>query len=206
MTTPSRLLIPLRWAWRHKFITGVGLLGLAFVGLNISAFLHARAMTHFTAGGTRTAKPEALSIGDKFRALLLGVTIPRPENAVDARRRGARVRNADDRRGRRHRAGRWHVIRRATPRRGGDVPFVCLVKGSGCESTSVSRDGLRLLPGRFPRQRRLQRQRNTVGVREADDVIAAVSTRARAGTRQTLHPLWPIDGQRRYLACRRRAG
>lgn len=81
MTCRSRLLAPCRWAWRHKALTTSGVLGLALVVLNLFAFLHARAMTHFSAGGVRTAKPEALSIGEKLHTLFLGVTIPRPENA-----------------------------------------------------------------------------------------------------------------------------
>lgn len=80
--TFQRLLAPLRWAWRHKFVSAIGLVGVILVGLNVAAFLHARAMTHFTVGGARTAKPEALSFGAKLHALLFGVTIPRPENVV----------------------------------------------------------------------------------------------------------------------------
>jgi alpha-beta hydrolase superfamily lysophospholipase len=78
----SQLLSPFRWAWRHKTLTACGLLALALLALNLSAFLHARAMTHFTVGGTRTPEPEALSFGQKLHALLLGVNIPRPENTV----------------------------------------------------------------------------------------------------------------------------
>jgi len=33
---------------------------------------------HFTAGGSRTNKPEALSFTDKVRVLLFGVEIPQP--------------------------------------------------------------------------------------------------------------------------------
>jgi alpha-beta hydrolase superfamily lysophospholipase len=80
VATPSRWLKPVRWAWRHKIVTTVGLVVIALVGLNVSALLHARAMTHFSTGGARTAKPEALSFSEKVRALLLGVNIPRPEN------------------------------------------------------------------------------------------------------------------------------
>jgi alpha-beta hydrolase superfamily lysophospholipase len=52
----------------------------AFVALNLFAFVHGRAMTHFTAGGSKTAAPETLDFAGKLRVLFCGVSIPRPLN------------------------------------------------------------------------------------------------------------------------------
>lgn len=49
-----------------------------FAALNVLAYNHAHAMTHFTSGGTRTSKPEGLALGTKIQLLLTGVTLPRP--------------------------------------------------------------------------------------------------------------------------------
>jgi dipeptidyl aminopeptidase/acylaminoacyl peptidase len=38
-------------------------------------------MTHYAPTGTRTAPPERLSLVDKLRAVVIGVTVPRPRNA-----------------------------------------------------------------------------------------------------------------------------
>ena len=48
------------------------------VALNIIARNHAHAMLHFTNGGQRTDKPEALSFLQKAKVLLAGVNVPRP--------------------------------------------------------------------------------------------------------------------------------
>ncbi len=56
------------------------LLALGFVGLNILAYNHARAMTTYVTAGTRTSQPERLSRWQRIRVLLTGVTITRPES------------------------------------------------------------------------------------------------------------------------------
>jgi alpha-beta hydrolase superfamily lysophospholipase len=53
-----------------------------FLLINVLAYLHARAMTHFVSGGDRTQVPEKLTMFQKAKVLLTGVTIPRPENRV----------------------------------------------------------------------------------------------------------------------------
>jgi hypothetical protein len=47
--------------WQHRKLTACLLLLLVFLLLNLVAFLHAHAMTHFVQGGEATARPEALS-------------------------------------------------------------------------------------------------------------------------------------------------
>ena len=56
-------------------------LALGFALLNLLAYAHARAMTRFTEGGTRTPRPEALTWGDKALVLFTGATIPKPRDA-----------------------------------------------------------------------------------------------------------------------------
>ena len=45
------------------------------IALNILAYRHAYAMTHFTAGNPRTLEPEKLTTGQKFKVLLREVNI-----------------------------------------------------------------------------------------------------------------------------------
>jgi uncharacterized protein len=60
-------------------ILSAGLLG-AFISVNSVAFMQARAMTRFTGGGPRTAKPEQLSFFDTTSVIITGVNVPRPQN------------------------------------------------------------------------------------------------------------------------------
>ena len=53
---------------------------IAGVALNSVAFMHAYAMTHFTQGGVRTAKPDDLSAVGKAKVLVTGVQLPKPVN------------------------------------------------------------------------------------------------------------------------------
>jgi alpha-beta hydrolase superfamily lysophospholipase len=78
----------LRWlrsyAWRGLLL---GLL-LSFGLLNVLAYRHARAMTHFVPAGDPPAKPEALSIPQKLAVLFTGVKIPRPSSTLLPQDRG----------------------------------------------------------------------------------------------------------------------
>ncbi len=67
-----------RIRWR-KLLLLVLLCGFTF--LNVIAWVQARAMTHYSSSGQRTAKPEALSLPEKVGAILTGVTVTRPENS-----------------------------------------------------------------------------------------------------------------------------
>jgi uncharacterized protein len=55
-------------------------LGLPVIVLNVAAFGHARALSRFSEGGTRTPLPEALSLRQKLHVLLTGANVPRPTN------------------------------------------------------------------------------------------------------------------------------
>lgn len=65
---------------RRKLRTIAIALILGFIALNALAFMHARAMTHFTSGHARTAAPEALGFFAKVSVLLTGIDVPRPLN------------------------------------------------------------------------------------------------------------------------------
>jgi alpha-beta hydrolase superfamily lysophospholipase len=70
----------LRWLTAHRKLTPALCLLVPFVALNAIAYQHARALTHFSEQGSRTASPESLSGSQKAKVLLSGVTIPRPTN------------------------------------------------------------------------------------------------------------------------------
>lgn len=71
---------PRRRRIRRWLLGLVALLVAGFVGLNVIAFMQARAMTHFAAGGSRTQPPERLTFLQKADILLTGIRVPRPTN------------------------------------------------------------------------------------------------------------------------------
>ncbi len=68
---------------RRKRIVLVASYGLVaiFILLNLLAYIHARAMTHFLASGSRTPRPEELTLEQKMGLMCTGVQIPRPTAA-----------------------------------------------------------------------------------------------------------------------------
>jgi len=72
----------------HIFKAGSLLGVVAFVGLNGLAWMHVRAMTHFTDAVERTAAPEELGPLDKLGVLVFGVSLPRPALTEDPGGRG----------------------------------------------------------------------------------------------------------------------
>lgn len=71
---------PIRWCFRRRRLAALAVGLIVFV--NVVAFLHARAFTHYGAGGPRTGAPQALGVWDKAKVLLTGVRLPRPENTL----------------------------------------------------------------------------------------------------------------------------
>ncbi len=60
----------------HRRLNSGGRFGIAAVVLlNLVAFMHARALTHFAPGGQPLAHPEAMSLIDKVRTVVIGVTV-----------------------------------------------------------------------------------------------------------------------------------
>jgi alpha-beta hydrolase superfamily lysophospholipase len=68
----------LRWLRSHRKLSLLLLLVFFFIVLNILAYRHAYAMTHFVAAGSPIDKPEAMSFLKKVGVLFSGVRIPRP--------------------------------------------------------------------------------------------------------------------------------
>ncbi len=65
---------------RHWRAALASLLVAGLAGVNLVAWRHAQAMSHFVRSGERTVSPEKLGVLAKLRVLLTGVTLPRPEN------------------------------------------------------------------------------------------------------------------------------
>jgi alpha-beta hydrolase superfamily lysophospholipase len=77
--------MPIRWfglnrPWSRRKCIIVSILLLTIILVNALAYVHARAMTHFQTGVTRTGNPETLTTLQKVRVLLTGIDNPRPEN------------------------------------------------------------------------------------------------------------------------------
>ncbi len=70
------------WEWiknHPKTVIATIVFGLLLT-LNASAYMHARAMTHFVQRGTKTSKPESLGVLGKIVVMASGVKIPKPKN------------------------------------------------------------------------------------------------------------------------------
>src|SRR5262245_28546235 len=67
-----------RWLASHRKTTSGLILLMALVLLNLVAYLHAHAMTHYAAAGNGTSRPESLTALQKLQVLFTGVTVPRP--------------------------------------------------------------------------------------------------------------------------------
>ena len=68
----------LTFPWRRRRLL-LAILLLGFIALNVLAYNHAYRMTHFVSGASHAGKPESLSFGQKLKALILGIEVPRPE-------------------------------------------------------------------------------------------------------------------------------
>lgn len=157
----------------NKVVTGLLLAGVAFAALNVIAYRHAYAMMHFTTEGGRTRPPERLGQWAKLKVLLSGVTIPRPTcdlsaSAVDPGCQPLII----DAPGGIHLAG-WYCGR------GRDTPLVILFHGYSSEKTSLVEEskaflalGASVLMVDFRGSGGSSEAYTTIGVREAEDVVA----------------------------------
>lgn len=87
-------------AWSPSVTRGV-ILFACFLLLNAVAYMHAYRMTHFVMAGTRTPRPESLSLPQKVRVLLTGPVLPKPRTMSTPREvgldyRSKTVTTADD--------------------------------------------------------------------------------------------------------------
>jgi pimeloyl-ACP methyl ester carboxylesterase len=116
---------------KHWLFGILAVIVVGFAGLNVIAYNHARAMTRFTGGGSRTGKPENLSGVEKARVLLMGVNVPRPRSDLqpsdlDPECRRLSIRCPDG-----VTLGCWYVDR------GEKTPLVVLFHGYGAEKTCL---------------------------------------------------------------------
>jgi len=156
--------------------TGVLLLLLAGVlALNGLAYNHARSMLCYAPQGVRTEKPENLSFWSKLRVLLVGVTLPRPEDertplalAPDAQVISIPVPGGIT-------LSAWSCDQ------GKDAPLVILFHGYSTEKTLLLKEakafldlGTSVLLVDFRGSGGSSESTTTLGFHEADDVLAAV--------------------------------
>jgi alpha-beta hydrolase superfamily lysophospholipase len=150
-------------------------LAAAVAALNLVAYMQAHALTHYAAGGAATYRPERLSRWQKGVVVLTGVTVPRPENVDTPADHGLTFTT--------HRfpssggatLEAWHVPS-AAPR-----GTVLVFHGhAGCkgrlmrEIVAFHRLGYDVLAVDFRGSGGSSDAVSTIGVREADDVAAAV--------------------------------
>lgn len=144
--------------------------------MNALAFMQARSMMYFTKGGTRTESGENLSFGEKVKVLLSGVNMPRPSAPPEALPLTAayedvRIPGEDD------------ITLGALYRSHGDsTPLVILFHGYSSEKSSLLEEasafydfGCSVLLVDFRGSGSSSGDYTTIGVREASDVLAAVT-------------------------------
>jgi predicted alpha/beta-fold hydrolase len=69
-----------KWCWRRPVIALALVLLVAFLILNLLAYQHAHALTHYQQTGPSSRSREVRSVWDKARLLLRGVQICRPKS------------------------------------------------------------------------------------------------------------------------------
>ncbi|MEI8064548.1 MAG: alpha/beta fold hydrolase [Verrucomicrobiota bacterium] len=148
---------------------------LGGVVLNILAYRHAYAMMHFTAGNPRTNEPEKLSVGQRIKALLWGVNIPRPETTALPAVLGPATQSLQLECINGMELGAWYC---AGP---SQSPLVILFHGYGCEKSSLIPEakafltmGFSVLLVDFRGSGDSSGSYTTIGFTEAKDVATAV--------------------------------
>jgi uncharacterized protein len=159
---------------RWWLVTAALVLG-GFAALNLLAYQHAYAMTHFTASKSRTGEVETLTLAQKVRVLFCGVKLPRPRASVPMTSLGPACRSivVDCTNG--VRLGAWYCPG-AT-----QGPLVILFHGYAGEKTGTLREakaflemGLSVLLVDFRGSGDSSESYTTIGYCEAEDVASAV--------------------------------
>jgi uncharacterized protein len=143
--------------------------------LNVLAYRHARAMTHFVAAGRRTGGPQSLSLSQKLAILFCGVQLPHPSSSANPQDRGLDY-TVHAISGRRGKLEAWFIPRHAA--RG----VVLFFHGYGeCkaqllpEAGAINAMGYSCFLVDFPGCGGSEGDETTIGFREADDVEAAIN-------------------------------
>ncbi len=148
----------------------------ATVSLNLVAFMQARAMTHFSDGGARTAGPEQLSALDKIAVMLSGVNIPRPQNGQTPAQWGLAFETRHFQNSDGATLEAWYVAGAA------DYPIIALFHGSAASKSALLSAarvfhelGYSVLLVDFYGSGGSTGSGTTIGVKEADDVAATLA-------------------------------
>lgn len=159
---------------RRLVASGVAL-GFLGICLNLVAFAHARAMTHFSGDRPRTAAPETLGTDSRLKALFLGVDLPRPHSDIPPTRLGTGTRAIEIPVPGGIRLGAWYCP--GEPGR----PLAILFHGYGGEKTGCLAEagmlhsmGLATFLVDFRGAGASSESYTTIGYLEAEDVAAAV--------------------------------
>lgn len=148
---------------------------VGFVILNVLAYNHAYAMTHFSPGGVRTGKPEQLSALSRLKVLLMGVNLPRPvtrrlPGELDPTCKELTIPGFHD-----IKLSAWYVSH------GDKTPLVIFFHGYGAEKSSQIREakvfldmGLSVLLVDFRGCGGSSESYATIGVLEGEDVASVV--------------------------------
>lgn len=148
---------------------------VGFILLNGLAYNQARAMLTYVPSGVRTESPEELSFWRKLRVLLVGVTLPRPE---DERPPAAL---APDAQAVSIPAPGGITLSAWVCERGPDAPLILLFHGYSTEKTQLLEEaraflglGASVLLVDFRGSGGSSESTTTLGFHEAEDVVAAV--------------------------------
>ncbi|MEM7391723.1 MAG: hypothetical protein AAF492_05175, partial [Verrucomicrobiota bacterium] len=119
---------------RRRALQLAGFLLLGFLGLNLLAFHHARAMFNYKLSGPRTQSPEQLSWFGKGLVLIRGVHLPKPVNDVTPEHAKMAFENHRIKVGEDTELAAWHIPR--ADARG----MVVLFHGYSTEKSSLLRE------------------------------------------------------------------
>ncbi|MDP6490712.1 MAG: alpha/beta fold hydrolase [Kiritimatiellia bacterium] len=161
----------------QRFIVVAVVIALVLLAiLNVLAYKHARAMLQFGGPEGRMRKPEDLSFAEKADALFNGISIPRPESARDPQELAADCKELSIESSGGAILAAWYV------NRGPATPLVILFHGYCAEKTSLlgearafMDDGASVLLVDFRGSGGSSEAYTTVGVDEADDVVACLA-------------------------------
>lgn len=171
----ERLVVYLRRK-KKRIILGfvIALLG-GFGLLNFMAYNQAYAMTHFTASGVRTSKPERLSSWQKATVLVFGVNVPRPQSQVTPADAGLPFEEVSIACPGGIRLGAWHCAHKNSK------GLVILFHGYACEKSTLLPEaalfhefGWSVLLVNFRGSGQSSESSTSIGYHEAADVAAAV--------------------------------
>lgn len=147
-----------------------------FSALNVLVYCQVHSMTHFASAGIPTAQPERLSTLAKLRILLTGITLPRPHGRLAPAEVGLSCNSETVGEQSGIKLGAWYCPT------SDDAPLVLLFHGYCADKSSLLKEatllhelGCATLLIDFRGSGDSSESYVTIGVREAEDVAAAVS-------------------------------